>query len=72
MKKSATVTKEQYDYIKNLLSEHCLAKVQKLTLEYLFNKDIKEIKYGYCSNEFKTVHLVVSAINSDAKYLHIV
>ena len=73
MKKSVTVTRSQYEYIKDLLSKHCLAVAEQKVLEYLFNvTDITKVKYGYCSNEWKATELVTMAIFNNAKYVNVV
>ena len=57
-----TITKEQYNYIKELLKKECIAVTEQKTCIFLFNKEIKELKYAYCSPEYNTIKYIVRAI----------
>lgn len=57
-----TITKEQYNYIKELLQKECIAITEQKTCIYIFGKEIKELKHAYCSPEYNTIQYIVRAV----------
>lgn len=57
-----TVTKEQYNYIQELLKKECIAVTEEKTCIFIFGKEIKELKHAYCSTEYNTIQYVIRAI----------
>ena len=57
-----TITKEQYNYIQELLQKECIAATEEKTSLFIFGKEIKELKYAYCSSEYNTIQYIIRAI----------
>jgi hypothetical protein len=70
--KKLTITKSQYEKIKEFTSNNCLAKAYELTCKLLFNKYPNEIKHFYNSIEYNTSAKIANAVCFNYKYLKVI
>lgn len=66
--KKLTITKSQYEQIKEFATNNCFAVAYELTCKFLFGKLPKE----YCSAEYNTAKKIVGAVYNNYKYLQVV
>ncbi len=68
-----TITRTQYDTIKQILNESsCFAVAQNKVCKYLFGKQVTEINHAYMSSEWYTSQRLTRAVMYDYKYLQVV
>lgn len=57
-----TITKEQYNFINELLQKECIAVAEQKACINIYGKPIAELKNAYMSSEYNTIQYIVRAI----------
>lgn len=70
--KKLTITKNQYEKIKDFATNNCFAVAYELTCKYIFGKLPIECENAYCSTEYNTSVKLVNAVYYNYKYLKVV